>query len=356
MTSIGASRLSAECSDSKLTAPNSISKMNTLSKVAAIWNEIDEASEDQRIDNYLLKTLKGVPKSHVYRVLRSGEVRVNSGRVQADYRLRRGDKVRIPPMRIGATLSNALPQASSKALLQANVLYEDEHLLALDKPAGMAVHGGSGICLGVIEQLRAERPDAKFLELVHRLDRDTSGCLLIAKKRRALIAMHAALRDGRMEKRYLALVKGEWSKKKLKIELALHKFVNSEGERRVVVHDDGQAAITLITLRQSWQECSLLGVQLKTGRTHQIRVHLAHLGHPIAGDDKYGDFSWNRELARNGAKRMFLHAESLTLMHPESGAKLNLVSQMPAPMQVFVSALGGPLQGNFDSPQKISEP
>jgi 23S rRNA pseudouridine955/2504/2580 synthase len=284
-----------------------------------------------------------VPKSHVYRILRSGEVRVNSGRVDPAYRIVAGDRVRVPPIRLGAAPAGPSPGAGPKL----PVLHEDEQLLAIDKPAGLAVHGGSGLSHGLIELLRAQRPTAKFLELVHRLDRETSGVLLLAKKRSALVALHAALREGEMEKHYLALVRGRLRNRKQNVKLALHKFLTAEGERRVRVDDAGQAAHTVFTRRARWNDFSLVDAELMTGRTHQIRVHLAELGHPIAGDDKYGDFPWNRELARSGLKRMFLHAARLSLRHPASGESLTFEAPLPAELQKFLSSLG---PGEIDEP------
>ncbi len=311
--------------------------MNGLSKVPALWTEVDESSAEQRVDNFLLRRLKGVPKSHVYRILRSGEVRVNSRRVEASYRLQVGDRVRIPPLRVAAARRRTQPAAGP--VLGARPLFEDEWLLAIDKPAGIAVHGGSGVALGVIEQLRAERPRQKFLELVHRLDRETSGVLLLAKKRTALTTVHAQLREGHVEKRYLVLVLGQWQDHKRSVELPLHKFVSRAGERRVVVDRDGAAAHSVFRLVKAWDRFSLLEAELKTGRTHQIRVHLAHLGYPVAGDDKYGDFSANKELSRLGLKRMFLHAAVLGLRHPESAERVRIESPLPADLKSFAQSL-----------------
>jgi 23S rRNA pseudouridine955/2504/2580 synthase len=310
--------------------------MNGLSKGSVTWTEVDESAAQQRIDNFLLHRLKGVPKSHVYRILRSGEVRVNSRRVDATYRLRAGDKVRIPPVRAA---QRAQAQRPSAPELGARTLFEDAWLLAIDKPAGVAAHGGSGVTHGAIERLRAERPGQKFLELVHRLDRETSGVLLLAKKRSALTALHAQLRAGQAEKRYLVLVAGNWQEKKRSVALPLHKFINRSGERRVVVDAEGREARTTFRLVKSWKRFSLLEAELKTGRTHQIRVHLAHLGYPIAGDDKYGDFALNKELTRRGLKRMFLHAAVLVVRHPEGQARVRIESPLPAELQAFVSTL-----------------
>ena len=311
--------------------------MNSLSKDSATWRNVDETSQDQRIDNYLQRILKGVPKSHIYRILRSGEVRVNSRRVQASYRLQEGDKVRLPPIRT----SEKPGRAGSGPVFSGPVLFEDEDLLIVDKPSGVAVHGGSGISSGVIEQLRFARPGLRFLELVHRLDRDTSGALILAKKRTALTGLHAQLREGTVRKHYLALVLGEWKDAKRNVKAALHKYVNSSGERRVVVDDEGQQAHTVFRLVRNLPGYSLLDAELKTGRTHQIRVHLAHVGYPIAGDDKYGDFDANKRLAKVGLKRMFLHAASLEFIHPRSAQPIRVEAPLAPELQRFLQSVQG---------------
>jgi len=308
--------------------------MNDLSKAASglkvTWLVVGEEGVAQRIDNFLLRHLKGVPKSHVYRVLRSGEVRVNSGRVKPEYRLRAGDRIRVPPVRV----SERKPPSAKPLGLP--VVFEDPALIVIDKPSGVAVHGGSGVSFGVIESLRAERPQAKFLELAHRLDRDTSGLLMIAKKRSALVELHRMLREGEVDKRYLAVVKGAWSGQE-EISASLHKYVTSQGERRVAVREDGQAALTRVKALKAKDSASLLELRLMTGRTHQIRVHLAHAGHPVLGDDKYGDFDLNRSLAKAGVKRLFLHASRLSLRHPLSGAALAFKSEIPTEMKSFIA-------------------
>ncbi len=311
--------------------------MKQLSKDAVNWVEIGENAAGQRIDNFLLTLLKGVPKSHIYRILRSGEVRVNSKRVEASARLVIGDRLRVPPVRTPDPALAPPPPWVQPA--EFPILFEDDALLAIDKPAGVAVHGGSGIAFGVIEQLRQARPGQSFLELVHRLDRDTSGVLLLAKKRAALVAMHALMRDGHTDKRYLALVRGRWPHLRREVRVALHKYVTAGGERRVRADADGQDAITIFTRKQVWPEATLLEARLKTGRTHQIRVHLAHAEYPIAGDDKYGDFEWNKVLARQGLKRMFLHAARLGFTHPGTGAALQLEAKLPPELAAHIARL-----------------
>jgi 23S rRNA pseudouridine955/2504/2580 synthase len=316
--------------------------MNDLSKDAVNRLAVDEAGVGQRVDNFLLRVLKGVPKSHIYRILRSGEVRVNRLRVKPDARLVLGDILRIPPIRTGVPSpgTRKTPPLSSSI----PILYEDAALIAVDKPAGLAVHGGSGVAFGLIEQMRAARPTAKFLELVHRLDRDTSGVILIAKKRAALVGLHAALREGRVDKRYQILVKGKWSDAKREVNLPLTKFLTSTGERRVRVEEvGGQTAKTVFYRRQVWTgidpAMSLLEAELFTGRTHQIRVHLTHLGFALAGDEKYGDFAWNKALSKQGLKRMFLHARKLVFAHPVEEREVEIESALPLELSRFLDTL-----------------
>ncbi|MDQ2915998.1 MAG: RluA family pseudouridine synthase [Pseudomonadota bacterium] len=316
--------------------------MNELSKDAVSWLTVDDDAAGQRIDNFLLRLLKGVPKSHIYRILRSGEVRINKGRVGPDTRIAAGDLIRVPPVRTAAASVRTRHTAIARPFKPA-ILVEDDWLIAVDKPSGLAVHGGSGIAQGLIEQLRAARPDARFLELVHRLDRETSGVLLVAKKRAALTGLHAQLRNGEFDKRYLVLVRGPWRDEKRIVDVPLHKFSTREGERRVKVDAGGQASVTIFRRERTWTAhrppLALLEAELKTGRTHQIRVHLAHLGHALAGDDKYGDFAWNRELAREGLKRMFLHARQLTFRHPASGEAMAIASPLPEEISLFLANL-----------------
>ena len=311
--------------------------MNALSKESVTFLEIDESGESQRIDNFLFKHLKGVPKSHIYRILR-GEVRVNKKRVDQTYRLKMGDLLRIPPIRVAEK-----PETEFIPALEFPILYEDDALLAVNKPSGVAVHGGSGVSFGVIEQMRQARPQAKFLELVHRLDRETSGVLLLAKKRSALTEMHEIMREGNSDKRYLTLVLGQWKNARQHVKLPLHKFDTPQGEKRVMVREGGQESHTIFTLQKHWPDYSLLEAELKTGRTHQIRVHLSHLGFPIAGDDKYGDFARNKTLMKQGLKRMFLHAHSIAFNHPLTGDMLQISAPLPKELEGFVARLDGGL-------------
>jgi 23S rRNA pseudouridine955/2504/2580 synthase len=299
---------------------------------------IGEEAAGQRIDNFLLRICKGVPKSHVYRILRSGEVRVNKGRIDQTYRLIDGDIVRLPPIRLAEKSEVIVPKAEFPILL------EDSDLLVINKPAGVAVHGGSGVNHGVIEQLRASRPQAKFLELVHRLDRDTSGILVLAKKRTILVKLHEQIRLGEMDKRYFVLVHGDWKNSRQHIKLPLFKYSTADGERRVRVQADGLASHTVFNRVKNFRDFALLEAELLTGRTHQIRVHLASSGFPIAGDDKYGDFELNRELAKSKAgkiplKRMFLHAHQLSFVHPGTGMQVTLNAPLPEECAHFLSGL-----------------
>jgi len=327
--------------------------MSGPSKDAVSWVTVDEAGAGQRVDNFLARHLKGVPKSHLYRILRSGEVRINKARAKPETRLVPGDTIRIPPIRTAASapLAASVPDSSAARtlarqaaqMLEPRVLFEDDALLAVDKPAGLAVHGGSGIARGLIEQLRIARPEAAFLELVHRLDRETSGVLLVAKKRAALVQLHAALREGRVDKRYFVLVRGRWRDERRVVRLPLHKYSTHEGERRVRVDEEGRNAVTTFRRQRAWPRLepplALLEAELHTGRTHQIRVHLTHLGFPLAADDKYGDFAWNRDLAKRGLKRMFLHAARIAFDHPLTRKPLEIASPLPADLAGFIAAL-----------------
>ena len=308
---------------------------------------VDEDTAGQRLDNLLLRVLRGVPHSHVYRVIRSGEVRVNGGRASAQTRVAAGDQVRLPPMRVADRAH--VPAAPAREF---PMLFEDAHLLAIDKPSGVAVHGGSGVSSGVIEQLRQARPQARFLELVHRLDRETSGVLLVACRRSALTALQEQFRQRggtkAVGKTYTALVVGDWPASLSRIDTPLHKYLTAEGERRVrtTTGDDPQAmhAVTLVRVVRRLGDFTLLDVTIKTGRTHQIRVHLADAGHPIVGDDKYGDFALNRRVARAEVagvrmERSFLHARRLCVTHPATGEAMDLRSALPPDCSRFLQAL-----------------
>ena len=311
----------------------------TYPAVEVKWLTVDEESAGQRLDNFLIRHLKGVPKTHVYRIIRSGEVRVNKGRASADTRIETGDVVRLPPVRISDKVAEKAARPAPGR--EFPLLLEDDALMAIDKPAGVAVHGGSGVSFGVIEQLRQARPLAKLLELVHRLDRETSGILLVAKKRSALKHLQDQFRERETGKTYLALVQGSWPEKLKVIDSALHKYLLPDGERRVKVTSnedpDGMRSITLVKVAERLVGCTLLEVTIKTGRTHQIRVHLASQGHPIAGDDKYGDFEWNKILQKQGLKRMFLHAWRLQFSHPATGKRVELKSNLPSELQLYVN-------------------
>ena len=308
--------------------------------------EVDEDSAGHRLDNFLIRHLKGVPKTHVYRIIRSGEVRINKGRASADTRVEQGDMVRLPPVRVSDKVAEKAERPAPAR--EFPVLLEDEHLLAIDKPAGVAVHGGSGVSFGVIEQLRQARPQVKLLELVHRLDRETSGILLVAKKRSALTHLQDQFRERETGKTYLALVTGQWAPSNKVIDLPLHKYLQADGERRVRVttadDPDGMRSITLVKVRQAvparplqgLPAMTLLEVTIKTGRTHQIRVHLASQGHPIVGDDKYGDFDLNKRLHKLGLKRMFLHAWRLQFSHPATAERITLNAPLPAELAEFI--------------------
>lgn len=306
---------------------------------------VDAEYAGQRLDNFLMRLARDVPKSHIYQIVRSGQVRVNRARATVEQRVQAGDELRIPPLRVAA---RAQPHPAPADMPP--VLFEDEHLLVVDKPAGVAAHGGSGIAFGLIERARAARPQQVFLELAHRLDRETSGVLLLAKSRRALTRLHAYMRDGEMDKRYLTLVAGTWHNARQHVRAALHKYVTPQGERRVSVDAQGQPAHTVFNRLERLQsekiEFTLLEAQLHTGRTHQIRVHLAHLGFPIIGDDKYGDFSLNKFVAsavfNPPLRRMFLHAHSVELVHPISAEPLRIEAPLAPECAAFLHGLRQP--------------
>jgi 23S rRNA pseudouridine955/2504/2580 synthase len=314
---------------------------------------VDEEHEGQRLDNFLVRVCRGIPKSHVYQLIRSGQVRVNGGRAAADRRLAAGDRIRIPPVRglearSQSAVAGAAAQAGSGSVGTApalQLLFEDEHLLVINKPAGLAVHGGSGVSRGVIEWLRLLRPTARFLELAHRLDRETSGILVVACRRAALLGLHQQFRERSLKKSYLAIASGRWPLRTRAIDAPLHRMPAHDGDRRVQVQAGGREALTRVTglchlSLGGVGEFSLVRAQIETGRTHQIRVHFAHEGKPVAGDDKYGDYALNRLLARHGFKRMFLHAHTLALHHPITGRPIALEAPMPEAYAAFMRAAG----------------
>jgi 23S rRNA pseudouridine955/2504/2580 synthase len=295
----------------------------------------------QRIDNFLLRLLKGVPKSHIYRILRSGEVRINKGRVKPAYRVKKGDRVRIPPLR--RSLVQGVNRKAPEwllARLQSAVRLEDDDYILIDKPAGLAVHGGSGIDYGAIELLRQARPNVPLLELGHRLDRDTSGCLLIAKSRPALTELHRLLRQSKVKKHYLALVAGAWSGGMRRVSVPLSKSQHGHNVKaKIVVDAQGKGAETVFKPLRIFSNCSLMEIQIRTGRTHQIRVHAAYIGYPLAGDDKYGDFGFNRQMRGLGLRRMFLHASRMSFQTPRTGKKYRFETPLEPPLQLLLSKL-----------------
>jgi 23S rRNA pseudouridine955/2504/2580 synthase len=318
--------------------PDSVEDVNEAAIPKVEWLRIGPDSEGQRLDNFLFKYLKGVPKSRVYRMLREGEVRVNRKRAKPDYHLCLDDSLRIPPVRVAARPAATPPGSFAHSLLT-RVIFRDDALLVIDKPAGQAVHGGSGISLGIVEQLRLELPEQRYLELAHRLDRETSGVLVLALKRSALLELHRMLRDGAMRKTYLALATGRWRDQVRNVKLALRKYLDAAGERRVAIDPEGQKAHTVFRLLRRVGDFSLLEAELKTGRTHQIRVHLAALGHAIAGDSKYGRAEHNQALKKQGLRRMFLHAARLELNHPLTGQPLVFEAPLPDDLNAFLAGL-----------------
>jgi len=302
--------------------------------------EIHEDNEGQRIDNFLVTRLKGVPKSRIYRILRKGEVRVNKGRIKPAYRLKKGDVVRIPPIRTGGQGSSQeqwLPALANR--LQKAILYDDPSLLVLNKPSGIAVHGGSGVSQGLIETLRAAQPETRFLELVHRLDRDTSGCLIIARKRSTLRVLHELFRSDGVDKRYWALVEGRWQGGKRRVEAPLRKNQLASGERIVRVDPQGKNAVTLFKPLCHYPQATLVEAKLITGRTHQVRVHAAHIGHPIAGDEKYGSTAFNKLMRTQGLSRLFLHAHSLNFQLSADATPIQVNAPLQDELQTLLTHL-----------------
>ena len=323
--------------------------MPTISKDLVNHIRVQEHESAQRLDNYLIKILKGVPKSHIHRIIRAGEVRVNKGRAKPETRIQIGDLIRIPPVRVAERAAKSSLQPAPARHFE--IVFEDDALLVVNKPSGVAVHGGSGVSFGVIEQLRRARPEAKYLELVHRLDKDTSGLLMVAKKRSALVKLHEMLRNDHPKKIYWALGVGAWQPALHHVRLPLVKYTGAAGEKMVRIGsaEDGQSAHTVFRVLDTFSgerlhsvgvsALSLVEATLKTGRTHQIRVHMQASGCPIAGDERYGDYQANRRLQKLGLKRMFLHAYSLELDHPLTGEKLVLQAALPDDLQRFLDGL-----------------
>ncbi len=301
--------------------------------------DIGPEQAGQRLDNFLIKTLKGVPKSRIYRLLRKGEVRVNKGRVKAESRLKEGDIVRLPPIRTAERGETPVVGRQLRQYLENNILFEDDGLLIINKPSGLAVHGGSGVSLGAIEALRAEHPELRFLELVHRLDRETSGCLMLAKKRSVLLELQQAMQRNKIDKRYMALAKGRWPKGKSTINAPLRKNTLQSGERMVRVDASGKASVTHFKIIQQFTSATLLDIKLETGRTHQIRVHCQFAQQPLAGDSKYGDEHFNESLKPAGLKRLFLHASHLRFKHPLSGDWVEVDAPLPDDLNKVLAKL-----------------
>lgn len=304
--------------------------MKTSNTSQVQFVEVDAEYAGQRIDNFLRTFLKGVPKSMIYRILRKGEVRINKKRVKPEYKLVAGDAIRIPPVRVSETPELPSPKLDKIASLEESILFEDSHLIVFNKPSGLAVHGGSGLSFGLIEGLRALRPDSKFMELVHRLDRDTSGCILVAKKRSALRHLHEQLRNGQMDKRYQALVAGQWPQNRFKVKAPLQKNILQSGERLVSVSEQGKPSETRYRILQQFENATLVEASPITGRTHQIRVHCLHAGHPIACDDKYGDAEFDKQMKAVGLNRLFLHAASLRLTNPKTEEPITFTAPLDA--------------------------
>ncbi|MGB2106146.1 MAG: 23S rRNA pseudouridine(955/2504/2580) synthase RluC [Porticoccaceae bacterium] len=303
------------------------------------FHTVDAEYEGQRLDNFLIRLLKGVPKSRIYRLLRKGEVRVNKGRVKAETRLKTGDIIRVAPIRTSQQQAKEMPGSKIRRRLNESIVFEDDEIIVLDKPSGIAVHGGSGVSFGVIEGLRADRPDSKFLELVHRLDRETSGCLMLAKSRAGLVNLQQQMQKNQIKKTYQALVMGRWPKGKSTINAPLKKNTLSSGERMVKVDADGKASVTHFKVVESFGHATLLDIRLETGRTHQIRVHCQFSGQAIAGDPKYGELLFNQNMRDLGLKRLFLHANSLNFKHPISGDRVSVNADLPDDLKNLLNKL-----------------
>lgn len=301
--------------------------------------EISEQYAGQRLDNFLTTRLKGVPKAHIYRIIRKGEVRINKKRCKPLQKIQAGDVIRIPPISVSDAKSAPDPSKSALELLENAIIFEDKHLLIINKPCGFAVHGGSGVSYGVIEGFRQLRPREKRLELVHRIDRDTSGCLILAKKATVLRELHDMIRLDQMEKHYMALLMGVVEDDEVLVDQALRKFVTKSGERRVKIDPEGKPSQTILTPVQRFKDATLVDVKLLTGRTHQIRVHSMHLNHPVAGDDKYGDEAFNKHMQNLGLKRMFLHARRLKFRHPVTGEIMEPVANLDSHLTNIIKKL-----------------
>ena len=301
--------------------------------------EIDEQNSGQRIDNFLFNHLKSVPKGHIYKIIRKGEVRVNKGRIKQTYKLQSGDNVRIPPITVTEKPPKPSPGRSLLNLIEHSIIFEDDCLMAINKPSGVAVHGGSGVSYGIIEALRALKPDYNFIELIHRLDRDTSGCLLIAKKRSALVSVQNLLRHRQTDKRYLTLLCGKVGFARKKVTAPLLREELKSGERFVRVDKNGKESTSYFTKLQEFKDSTLMEVKIVTGRTHQIRVHSQFLGHHVAGDSKYGNYACNQRLKKRGLKRLFLHSSEITFKHPESDIKMTIKAPLTEELDIFLSVL-----------------
>ena len=305
---------------------------------------VSERSDGQRLDNFLMRVLKGVPKSHIYRIVRNGEVRINKKRAECQTKIARDDEIRIPPVRTAVMDEAAAPSVKPLAADELPILREDRDLIIVNKPSGLACHGGSGVAFGLIERLRASRPECKFLELAHRLDRDTSGVLIVCKTRKALVRLHEMQRQGEIEKRYRLLVQGDWVNQREHVRAPLTKYTLASGERRVRVDEEnGLRSHTIFTLIKRYGDVSYLEAELKTGRTHQIRVHAASVGHPLVGDAKYGDYAFN-EAVRKGALglpfgRLFLHAERLKFTHPVTKEPMVVIAPLEASLKALIDNL-----------------
>jgi 23S rRNA pseudouridine955/2504/2580 synthase len=295
--------------------------------------------EGQRIDNFLITFLKGVPKTHIYKILRKGEVRVNKKRIKQTYRLQAGDQIRIPPTQLEESDAVATPSKQLTAFLATRILYEDNNLLIINKPSGISVHGGSGVKLGIVEALRAIYPALDQLELVHRLDRDTSGCLILAKKRSTLRELHGLLREGHVTKIYHTLTRGHWKTSALRVDVPLRKNQLSSGERIVRVHDEGKPSVTIFKPLARYKYSTLMEALLETGRTHQIRVHAQFRGHQVAGDEKYGDKEFNKQMHQLGLKRLFLHAYFIEFTLPSTGQHIQITAPLDDDLQACLKAL-----------------